>query len=667
MGSDAGTVAFTFDVSRQSSPSPLWGEGARRAGEGKTPQVRTQTHWPAAARWASLAFALLATTVAAGATWSAPPASDALLQLVPPDAAVIVTVDHLRDHAAAFLKSTLAADLNKLPAVQAWFASEKYRQFERSRTQIEAHLGVNLTDLRDQLLGDAVILALRLPPDAPPDASQARGLLLFEARDLALLNRLIRVVNTTQEKSGELTGVFDRQRNGSTYHAREFPPAAGRPAECYVVFPDGTFAFSNSESMIQSVIDRKARAHDGDEAAHAGSRAAPGLGSLPKLKAVQGQLPGPAVARLFVDPRQFERLLASQPRPSKPTDARLLAILERYLAAVDYAGAALTWSNESIVIHSVETLNASSLDPWIRHWAGDVRPIDPSVCRVPPTALAFASGHLDGVALLDAFEKVVGDEDQPKMANLETMVTGLMLGQDVRTRVLPRLGPGVLAYFDTPPEVGEPGSPPGAKPAIQAGWPFPLVVVVSLEVDPEKKGAVALADAADNALRTILAAHALDEKRHQGGSRITNRTVAGTTVTTLDPAISFAYAVDRARRRLVLSNSPGAVVRYLESAADSAAPGRLRQLRAAAGANVGSFASINLDALNHLAGKHRAGLLQTLAARQERSPEEMDRDLAHVLALARLFRAAFVTTRFEADATAVHRSIGLLRQDEGRK
>ena len=99
----------TLRPSHNPSPSPLWGEGARRAGEGETPQFRTLTRWPAVARWATLAFALLAATVATGATGSAPPVSDALLRLVPPDAAVVVTVDHLRDHAAAFLKSTLAA------------------------------------------------------------------------------------------------------------------------------------------------------------------------------------------------------------------------------------------------------------------------------------------------------------------------------------------------------------------------------------------------------------------------------------------------------------------------------------------------------------------------------------------------------------------------------
>src|SRR5271170_5861356 len=73
-----------------------------------------------------------------------PSPSDPLLRLVPPDAAVVVTVDNLRDHANAFLDSRLAADLRRLPAVQTWFASEKYQRFEKSRAQIEAHLGVNL-------------------------------------------------------------------------------------------------------------------------------------------------------------------------------------------------------------------------------------------------------------------------------------------------------------------------------------------------------------------------------------------------------------------------------------------------------------------------------------------------------------------------------------------
>ena len=67
------------------------------------------------------------------------PADDSV-RLVPPDVAVVVTVDGLRDQTNTFLKSRLAADLRRLPAVKAWLASEKYRHFERSRAQIETLL-----------------------------------------------------------------------------------------------------------------------------------------------------------------------------------------------------------------------------------------------------------------------------------------------------------------------------------------------------------------------------------------------------------------------------------------------------------------------------------------------------------------------------------------------
>ena len=89
-------------------------------------------------------------------------------------------------------------------------------------------------------------------------------------------------------------------------------------------------------------------------------------------------------------------------------------MLERYLAAVEYAGPALTWNDESIVIHSVETLNPSLLDPWLRHWAGDARPLDlrcSRACRRPPwpspPAMSTAS------ACFDALSQIVPDKTSP--------------------------------------------------------------------------------------------------------------------------------------------------------------------------------------------------------------------------------------------------------------
>ena len=129
---------------------------------------------------------------------------------------------------------------------------------------------------------------------------------MLQARNRVLLQRVIRAINTTQQESGELSKVVEHQRAGTTYHVREFPAAAGRPPEWYVAYPDGTFALSNSETLIQAVIDRKGRPSTSSESSPTDA----GLGDLPKFKSVQKRLPERAMVRLFVDPRQVERLIA---------------------------------------------------------------------------------------------------------------------------------------------------------------------------------------------------------------------------------------------------------------------------------------------------------------------------------------------------------------------
>jgi hypothetical protein len=621
--------------------------------------------------WSRLASAALGLVILVEATTAVgaeqtPRQVDALLRLVDPDAAVVVTVEGLRDQANAFFKSRLATDLEQLPAVREWFASEQFRQFESSRVQIETLLGAKLTDLRDELVGDAVVMALHLPPVAAADGSQARGLLLVRARDPALLNRVIGIVNSAQQDSGELSRVVERQRTGTTYFVREFPAEARRADEFYIAFGDGVFAASNSERLLESVIDRRIRHETGTESPRVLPKGDAGLGDQPRFKTVQTQLPEPALARVFVEPRQFERLLAASSPPSKAADVQIMAMLIRYLASVDYAGLALTRNERSIAIHSVETLNPSHLDAWLRHWASDTRPTDLEIARVPPTALALASGQFDGIALLDAVTQLVPALDQPKFANMQTALGGLLLGQDLRTQVLPRLGPSVLAYFDIPGDVEEQENATAKTPPA-GGWPFPLVVVVSLAGDDGPANAPLLAAALDNALRTVLAITALDDKRASGRSRITTRAIGGTAVTTLDPPINFAYAIDQVRRRLILSTSSDAVVHYLESSGAAQSGERFHALRSATFPEALTYACVDLDAVNQLAAKHRTRLLQFLSARQNRPAALIDHDLAQVLALTRLFRAGFITSRLRADATAVHRSAGLILRDQDTK
>ena len=191
---------------------------------------------------------------------------------------------------------------------------------------------------------------------------------------------------------------------------------------------------------------------------------------------------------------------------------------------------------------------------------------------------------------------------------------------------------------------------------------FPVVVAIGFSRTQEVHGrdGITLAAALDNALRTLLALTTLDEKHGLGRSRITTREVAGATVTTLDVPLPFAYAVDPVHGRLVLGTSAIAVARYLESAANPQAGQRFREFRAAAFPDADTFACVDLDALTRLAVSYRDRLVRNIAARQKRPAADVAQDVEHVLALARLFRAAFLASRMEADATAVHRTVGVL-------
>ncbi len=384
---------------------------------------------------------------AVGGTDQPPRPADDLLRLVPPDVAVVVTVEGLRDQARAFGASRLAGELRQLAPVKAWLDSERFQQFERSRAQIEAFLGSSITEIRDELLGDAVVLALRLPADVPPDPSKASGLLLVRARNQVLLKRVMRIINTAQEESGELARIGDIDRNGTTYHVREFPAGANRLPEWYVTYADGTFALSNSESLIQAVVDRKLQATAAADRTLAGNAERgdnvrgptiePGLASLAKLQAVERRLPERALARLFVDPRPIARLIAASARPRNSAEGKMLAMLERYLAAVDYAGAAMAWTERSLTLHTVESLDPSKLDPWVVRWAGDVRPSGPVLELLPPTALAKVAMHVDGAALFDAIRAIIPDQAQARLMNFETILNGLLLGQHLKARILP--------------------------------------------------------------------------------------------------------------------------------------------------------------------------------------------------------------------------------------
>lgn len=598
---------------------------------------------------AFLGLALLALPLVARAAETARPTRE-LLKLIPADAGVVLTLDDLRGHTRELLSSRLAGEFLKLPAVKAWFDGEKYRELETARETIEQILKVSPADIRDKVLGDAVVLALSFPDGEPFDPAKFRGVLLLKAAEPALLERMIGHFNALQKQNGQIAEVVERVSGKTHYYLRTYPAESGRQADAYVLFPDGTFAISNASGLIADVIGRRTGWGRGT------SLSPNSFADLPRFRDVDRRLPDQAVARLFVDPRVLSRILSASPQPATEDDRQGLAIVQGLIASMNFAGVGLVASGGRIALHAVETFDSREFERLFGAVAEPAGSADLPL-RVPSSALAVASLRLDLRTAYQHLVRWVPEADRPRLANIETVVSGIFLGQDLRTHVLPALGPGVLGLIDAPRDEDLAA---GTGEAALGAWPFPTVLSVEMASDPAR---ASIAHAAENAMRTFLAALCLDEQRAEGLSRIASRDVAGVAVLTLEPPIPFACAVDARGHRLVLGTSADAVASFLARADDPAAGDRFRRLRSRAFPEAQTFLCLDLTAAAKVTEKHRPRLAKWIATRDNRPVADVSRDLDQVIGLAQLFEAFFITSRFDAGDHTGQQTLGLLARE----
>jgi hypothetical protein len=264
---------------------------------------------------------------------------------------------------------------------------------------------------------------------------------------------------------------------------------------------------------------------------------------------------------------------------------------------------------------------------------------------VPSDAWGWAVGTIDFEAVLAAVRDLVPVSEQTRLDDLLLALRGILLGQDLPSALLPHLGPGLLVALDAPA-------------ATEPAPVFPRVAVLELGSGP---GAERVAAALDNALRTLLAVYALDEKHGGGRLRVESRAVSGTTITALAASTPYAYAISRGR--LVVGSSAAVVAR---ASAKESAPGktsRFDQDRAADFPQAQCFAWFDLEALRRHAAARRTQLARTIAARHHCPERDVARDLDDVLALMSLFRGAFAAGTVDPDGKAVHGTLGLIARD----
>ena len=538
--------------------------------------------------------------------------TDRLLKLTPPDAAATLVVEGLRDRLREFIQTPMAEGLARLPTVDRWRRSESGRQLEQARVQIEAILGVAPETIRDELLGDAIVLALV----ENRGVGEPSGLLLTRVRDPKLLTKLVRVVNLGERSDGTLREVVDREHAGLAYHVRRFEPGT-KPDESYATLDGDLFAWSNSEAVIRGVLERRAGRGSG-------------LFEVPKFHEVRRALPSESAACLFLDPAALGDSFAEESDP-------FALLLRHHLNSLEYVGLALEL-RDGVVLHAHESFaSAPEVGPEASEStrSGASLPTD-LLSGLPAGVLGFAAGSLDFSKLFEAFYDVLGPEDRTQADRAVAVATGFLMGRNFRTEVLPRLGPGVVAYLlksDPPP------APAPNHEGRETERGVALVMAVELNGDD------GLAEAIENGLKTLTALIELDAKGNS--ARV---------LSTL-----LRYRVEPGL--LVLGTSKRAVAEFAgrsDPRTPTGLPAEFRPIRDQRFPDAQAYGYLDLRALVELAESRSEMLAERLGKRTGDDPAETARDLEELLAIARLFRVGYYARTVPPDLRSVHYTLGLI-------
>ncbi len=342
---------------------------------------------------------------------------DELLRLVPDDVAFCLVVQDLRDHARALGASPFARDFLASPLGTALAASGEVKKLAEVEAFLKEHLGVGWAGLRDDLLGDAFVLAFRSRP--PGKADDDQGLFLLRARDARALADFVERLNRVQKDSGDLKEVETRRHGGVTYHRR-----AERKGDTFYSLDGPVLAFSSREDLLRQALEQGRRTAEAE----------------PLVARELRSLGAGALATLWINPRAFDAEMERAALSAKPDEAAAHRTLARCWKALDGAALSLALEKDLRLTLSVRA-RPDGLPPAFRKlMAATGRPSVLWKC-FPDDALLAAAGHVDASALLEALGELLAPEARAALTEGLERGVGAPAGKEFVAGMLPALGP----------------------------------------------------------------------------------------------------------------------------------------------------------------------------------------------------------------------------------
>jgi hypothetical protein len=366
---------------------------------------------------------LAAGTVAAPA-WAAAP-RDELLRVVPEDVGVCLLIQDLRGHTAALQASPFAKKIEASVVGQMIRTSPEGQKLAEVEKVLKETFKTDWGELRDEILGDAIVMAYRPgPPGSKPEQEQV--LFLVRARDARLLDKLVTTLNNVQRNAGDLEALEERTHNNVKYFYRQ---ERKKPAFFYRL--NGPILMgSPQEDVLKRAIDL-------DRLAPSADKVDPPL--TKKLRELNAE--GGLIA-LWINPRVFEAELAHKAKEAQGPAAIFNSKALEYWKALDGIALFVKPKTDLEFGLAVKARTADLPQAAQRFLATAAQPSELWGTFPEDALLAFA-GRVDFPALLDVVTEFLPPEPGQ---GLRTLVNLSMPG------VYPNLGPDVGFCISAPPE-----------------------------------------------------------------------------------------------------------------------------------------------------------------------------------------------------------------------
>jgi hypothetical protein len=390
-------------------------------------------------------FLLFAISLVVPAATTAGPRDD-LLHLVPDDYTFCVVVQDLRHQAKGAGKSSLFKDLADSPILAGFRSTPEAVKFQAAMDGILQELDLTAGQVRDDLLGDALVFAYRKGP--PGQEGREDGLILLHARDGDLLRRVVDRVNALQIKSGEVRGV-EAVGEGDRRYFRRVKMVDAEPPDFYAI--DGNrLVFSGSESLVR--------------------------GAVPRLAAVSTKQPAVAqrMTRLgvseaavcvLINPRSFDAEVAASAGTGKPSERAFLKEFGRYWRAVD--GLALFLDGgTTLELGLAVSVKSADLSGDAARLFSEAGKRSPLWSRIPDDALFAVVGRIHLESLAATLGRFLTGPDRASVLEAFTDASRPFLETDDYGALARGLGPDA-GFWVTAPAAGAKSWVPSAFMAVK--------------------------------------------------------------------------------------------------------------------------------------------------------------------------------------------------------